>query len=228
MFKKATVVPLTTNQKVKIGDWSIIKLPNGKLAQGIKVQETFNVDEINIHLYIISDEEIKEGDWCLFFWDGGQLGSDAPKQHDSSKEHVLNSGLRKVIATTDTSLKIKTYYEIEGDQLLSLSQPSQSFIDKYITEYNKGNMITDVLVEYKETWEGVPGYPKAFKDAKMEDAILRLKINPKDNTITIKRIKDSWTREEVIQLIRDFDISLDKNDGYGGSNYRAVWIKNNL
>ena len=32
----------------------------------------------------------------------------------------------------------------------------------------------------------------------------RLKINPKDNTITIKPIKDSWNREEVVSLIKDY------------------------
>ena len=29
----------------------------------------------------------------------------------------------------------------------------------------------------------------------------KLKINSKDNTITIKKVKDSWTREEVDKLL---------------------------
>jgi hypothetical protein len=29
----------------------------------------------------------------------------------------------------------------------------------------------------------------------------RLKVNPKDNTITIKKVKDTWDREEVINLV---------------------------
>lgn len=32
----------------------------------------------------------------------------------------------------------------------------------------------------------------------------RVKVNPKDNTITIKEVKDSWTRKEVEQLLRRF------------------------
>ena len=74
--------------------------------------------------------------------------------------------------------------------------PSQQFITKYIEEYNKGNIIADVLVEYKRVFEtvakGMIGHP--------EDDISwwneKLKINPKDNTITIKKLKDSWNREE--------------------------------
>lgn len=31
---------------------------------------------------------------------------------------------------------------------------------------------------------------------------LRLKVNPKDNTITIKRVKDSWNRQEMEEKIR--------------------------
>ena len=55
---------------------------------------------------------------------------------------------------------------------------------------------------------------------------LRLKINPKYNTITIKKIKDNWNREEVVKLLfkcKDFlqtynkeSISFDK------------WIKETL
>jgi len=29
----------------------------------------------------------------------------------------------------------------------------------------------------------------------------KLKVNPKDNTITIKKLKDSWNKDEVIELI---------------------------
>ena len=36
---------------------------------------------------------------------------------------------------------------------------------------------------------------------------LRLKINPKDHTITIKKVKDSYTREEVRKLCIDAFIS---------------------
>jgi hypothetical protein len=74
-----------------------------------------------------------------------------------------------------------------------LPQPSDSFIKYFIVEYNKGNVITDVMVEYEEAEE----YDKVYGH---ENKFPRLLINS-DNTINIKLIKDSWNREEVIELM---------------------------
>ena len=125
----------------------------------------------------------------------------------------------KIIATTDISL-VKEY---------NLPEPSQSFIQKYIEEYNRGNIITDVLVEYEiksnaglghNEWvylqhiEGkryVPikieannqdiyqlGKEDTFEDYELE---CNLKVNLTDNTITIKKAKDSYSREEVDRML---------------------------
>ena len=94
---------------------------------------------------------------------------------------------REVLATTDESL--------------NLPQPSQQFIEKFVEEYNRGNIITDVLVEYElisnEEYFGNTVNPD--DDVPYFDE--RLKINHKDSTITIKKVKDSWNREEVENLI---------------------------
>jgi len=56
------------------------------------------------------------------------------------------------------------------------------------------------LVEYvdngEEDWIGDDYTGEPFWNEKIE-----LKINSKDNTITIKKVKDCWNREEVIKLI---------------------------
>ena len=98
----------------------------------------------------------------------------------------------------------------------NLPQPSQQFIQKYIEEYNKGNVITDVLVEY---------------DYLLDDrAVLpywNLKVNTKDNTITIKKVKDSWNRDEVKLELRTMHINL-----YGADKFALEqvdkWIEENL
>ena len=129
------------------------------------------------------------------------------------------TGYREVLATTDTSLLIDTYINqgdtVIGDLIIkrnsdyttglkgriNLPQPSQQFIQKFVEEYNKGNIITDVLVEYElisnEEYFGNTVNPD--DDVPYFDE--RLKINPKDNTITIKKVKDSYTKEEVENLI---------------------------
>jgi hypothetical protein len=49
-----------------------------------------------------------------------------------------------------------------------------------------------------------------------------LKLNP-DDTINIISIKDSWTREEVIELMsKSFD------RGVSRKSFDQIWIENNL
>lgn len=107
--------------------------------------------------------------------------------------------------------------------MLRLPQPSQSFIEKYVEEYNKGNIITEVMVEYTD-------WSETFNGVYMEENEEEWKVNPKDNTITIRKIKDSWNREEVISLIKDAMITgvniRDKNLIF--NDVRDNWIDKNL
>lgn len=155
------------------------------------------------HLYIISDDKIKDGNWFL------NTKTNKIYQCNNNKDFVNETYLnsfeskiyKKIISTTDLSLK--NSLNILRNNLVenTLPQPSQQFITKYIEEYNKGNIIEDVLVEYLHyecnnghvmDRETVCTYPHCGKFN-----FPKIKVNPKDNTITIKRIKDSWNREEV-------------------------------
>ena len=199
-FKRAQVIMLPTEQYTNLclgHNLSYVESKNSisidAIWKSIKLQYPYKPQ----HLYIISEDEIKEGDWFI----GDNI---------SIKQCTLNNGgninfkggwysgstnCKKIIATTDTSLTIKHKYSPYLRDW-DLPQPSQQFIEKYIEEYNNGNIITDIKVEYKRVFEtiakGMIGHP--------EDDISwwneKLKINPKDNTITIKKLKDSWNREE--------------------------------
>jgi hypothetical protein len=104
------------------------------------------------HLYILSNEEIKVGDWCIMLDSVGNVFSN-PQQYINPKTQHLNKGLRKVIATTDSSLEtftskvIKTESGHYGFKTLKPHSIPQHFIEHYINEYNKGNVISRVLVE---------------------------------------------------------------------------------
>ena len=105
-----------------------------------------------------------------------------------------------------------------------LPQPSQSFLEKYVKAYNEGKPITKVMVEYcysyrKNSDGNNIGFPVH------EPTIL--KINSKDNTITIKPIKDSWTREEVKQLIYKFATKC-LNEKFDICTQTTQWIEENL
>lgn len=184
------------------------------------------------HLYIISDDEIKEGDWFIHHSHGITTLLKAIEVKDRILDNegtsCCKSYCKKIIATTDTSLKIEIDGN-KGDLLpdvsfdINLPQPSQQFIEKYIEEYNKGNIITDILVEYEKI--NIGSYINIVKRNFIEIP----KINSKDNTITIKKLKDSWNREELTQILFQLKKDIINNHQAQITNVDINdWINKNL
>ena len=192
-FKNASVVMLSTNQKALIGDFVIgttIEENPKKLFYGKKVQEPFNCSHTNFHLYIISDDEIKVNDWYIIEFNGLKL-----TQCTSDEELISIEGrddCKKVIATTDKSLIYTNTDDIpsfvEKSELNIFPQPSKSFIEKYVRAYNSGIPIEKVLVEYNHL----------VSTFGLNNEWLKVAT---DNTITIKKIKDTYTQQEVDDLL---------------------------
>lgn len=185
------------------------------------------------HLYFLSDEEIKKGDWFLPISGIGWL-LNIPIQADGEGGYN-NEHCKKIISTTDKSLLIDykgyeygtgNYYEA----LVYLPKPSTSFIEKYVEEYNKGNVITEVLVEY-ETITKRYGSCSIGEGVTMN--VEQLKVS-KDNTITIRKVKDSWNRDEVIELLKSRESHIDchtySKQFIDKQEYRELdkWIQENL
>lgn len=210
---------LPTNEKAsfKIGDIGLHPV------QGLVINKNPNLDNIikaipksanytKQHLYILSDEKIEEGDKYLL---PNGLITEAVTNYQRPIEY------RKVIASTDESL--------------NLSKPSPTFINKYVSEYNKGNIISDIMVEYEnrdvnplsETWR--EDYIRfGLKHKENIQTLLRVSD---DNTITIRKVKDSWDREEVERLCRKaysdaFSDATDFNPLFSYSENK--WIEENL
>jgi hypothetical protein len=91
-------------------------------------------------------------------------------------------------------------------------QPSEGFIQKFIDAYNSEDPITEVMVEYNHI-QSTTGLNEEW-----------VKVNSSDNTITIRKMKDSWTREEVINLCRE---AINYGKDYNG-NLSEKWIEYNL
>lgn len=148
------------------------------------------------HLYILSSEEIKEGDLCLI---DNNVGQSKGYQVLQCKKIDIDNGwyyfkdfktgrCKKIIATTDFSLGHWNGEVIIGN-FKSLPRPSDDFIKAFVEKQGK---IDKILIEYQR--------PVHYSGEYFEN---KLKVSP-DNTITIKPIqeeKTSWNREEVIQLI---------------------------
>lgn len=219
MFKRAKVVMLPTNEKAQIH-----MTPEGHMYKSVEEFIQASQAYKSYHLYITSDDEIKEGDWCLNLKNNHIFQAsytDANNINSTDTAYDKYNSCKKIIATTNIHLgwtnigqdergnTLGNYITKGNGALLNsydLPQPSQAFIEKYVEEYNKDNIITDVLVEY----EGIETCPNnTWKNAgTMELALIsvndleypyrnKLKVNPKDNTITIKKVKDSWSRKEV-------------------------------
>ncbi len=161
----------------------------------------------NQHLYFTTDEEIKEGDWFI-----RKIEVSLGIEQYIKGDH-LYSGDKKIVATTDESLYKQDYFP-DGVKagMEQLPQPSQAFIEKYC----ELGGIDEVLVEYNEiaTWcdDGKAckcNMPK-FCPERRNGIKNILKIDA-HNTITIHPVKNSWSKEEVIQLIRTFDMTMGRD-----------------
>lgn len=265
MFKKRKVVMLSTNEKAKSGEITFNNTSNELFIIDKKtIRGWDNVPGVGYmgdhlrgqHLYILSDEEIKEGDWIL------TLEQDTMEKENKIFQvkkidmtlrsyNILGadnvryslSYSRKIIASTDNLVvDVSTH----GQSIVTpiyLPQPSQSFIEKYITEYNKGNKIEEVLVEY----EKLALYGKALlpcsshnNESNSDMSIYSdyLKVNSKDNTITIKKVKDSWTKDEIDSIkahideltVKSFEgWTIDEKMGYLAACISIKeWIEQNL
>lgn len=163
-------------------------------------------------------------------------------KHKDKYYFKTKTGYREVLATTDTSLIINDWLKtkennIQGEYESSnyLPQPSDQFIQKYIEEYNKGNIITDVDVLYESYCKHGNNCPSKgdYNKQHLCDVDYRLKVNMENNNVTIKKIKDNWNREEVELLCRDayttgYDTCMCHESNKGEDISEDNWIEKNL
>lgn len=236
MLKRAKVVMLSTNQKATLGsifkhvkkqplfDEEIDKI--GSLIININPNVTGTNEYFeHQHLYIIVREPLKNGDWVI----NNNLDT-LYQLKDVIIPLETKNNWYKVAATTDKTLFGREVYSTIEDWenkkgfKQSYPQPSKSFIEKYVQEYNKGDVIEDVMVEceFNDNYGDVeiflrePEYP--------------LKVNSKDNTITIRAIKNSFTREELKETLVKAIVEIGSSVGLGDNLDTKAndWIKKNL
>lgn len=232
MYKECNIHLLPSNEKPKIGQicknniqmfiWTQIHEDNDvtKTLAEYKRIDCFN-------LYITDDSKIKEGDWYIH----NQNGSERLLQCNSK---VLPMNAKKIIATTDTSLKLGGNTGKRQDGIsIPLPQIPKQFIGYYINEYNKGNKIERVLVEF-ESYHGINTSIAEINAISGDDSMnwrgrgdlrdFKLKLSP-TNEISIKPVENKvYTRDEVEKLI----YSAMKSRNYTPLIEFNEWIKENL
>ena len=192
MFKKREIVMMHTDGKetsaIMLGVMPNVATITKDVLDDVSDWMKFGTP---YHLYVLSDEPLNKGDLYM-----SKLHSIISKYNGTEK---LPEGWKKIVATTNLDL----------DFLLQLPQLRESFIIHFVVQYNRGNIITEIDVEYEEyhgidtsiaeinyvSGDGSLGW-KGKND--LRDVKLKININ---NTINIKSIKESWNREEVKPLL---------------------------
>ena len=192
----------------------------------------------NQHLYFTTDEEIKEGDWCLKpVYKGGIKIGYGILQVDSS--YLGGYGYdwedhHKIIATTDPKLtNVRQLKDGSGRIKSDIAQPSQAFIKAYCEQ--GGFDEVDIEYELDSDWHiDTKGLIKCKNCNIIDTNItnrhcncnLKLKVDPVHNTITTHLIEEKmYSREEVLFLLHDLCIHLQPTVQ---SHDLTEWTKENL
>lgn len=193
---------LPTNQFGDIGEFIISKYDHdGKLACGIKIQEPVKMSETRQHLYFLSENNINNGDWYHYEQFGEHIFK---KAHSKSNFENLNKSggyFKKVVATTNREFRV--HYGVTGKNGLSilkektLPKPSVEFINHYVDEYNKGDEIVMVDVEYEKYIPESFAFSMYGNDEPPTE--FQLKVNP-DNTINIFIDK---TSDDYVKFLKE-------------------------
>lgn len=156
--------------------------------------EDWSVGMLPQHLYVIIKEYVKKGDW--FIWKNNNAINQAKTDLDIINTHIEKGDVKKIIATTDTSLKIP-YNNGDMNDLIIMPQPSEEFLQRYVESFKK-ELIVDILVEYDNLGKNCNCNGSIHDGCEYLEDKIELKINTKNNTIITKRLKNNYTRSEHI------------------------------
>jgi len=117
----------------------------------------YNTELINPqHLYILSDEEIKKGDWVVAPHNGTKLVT--------TIKEITKTGfaVHGIVIGFDAGCQLTSCKKIiaSTDKTLSLPGIPQPYIEYYIEEYNKDNVIEEIELEIDTNLELCDGISK--------------------------------------------------------------------
>jgi hypothetical protein len=171
------------------------------------------------HLYILSNDKIKEGDWIGY----PNLKNWVPVQYLGGD---LTGGEKKIIATTDTSLIIKGECRIRSGRMVehyptekSLPQIPQIFIKQFINEYNKENIVNKGMVEFEQRYDDngkTSLYAKNWSIKLNQNNEISILISSKQNEDEVKEFVNTnysfFTEDTRKKMILGINSWINKNN----------------
>lgn len=150
------------------------------------------------HPYILSDEEIKEGDWYLTINNHETLLHRCRYKGTNVVDNFEKDECHKIIATTNPELLPLKYrdtpLESRSSILKGVAFIPEDFIEAYIREYNAGHPIEKVMIEYETRFLNNAN----TSELQRSEFIEVLKLRP-DGTVIISKIKERmFTIEDMI------------------------------
>lgn len=144
------------------------------------------------HLYILSDEEIKEGDWCMHLGLNMTyfkvIDVDNYKLHYDSREYFNKNTCKKIIATTNSELSIESKFPIsEGRSWVKLPEIPTQFIQEFVKRYNGGILSEKILIE----WDYQPSRTFGISGDFTTREINKMKIS-NQNTVSLLFLGYEW------------------------------------
>lgn len=238
--KRAKVHMLPTEEKTDIifvtrGSMNELRYVPTLLKEGLTLlDKEFKCQ----HLYITTDEEIKNGDKIL--WEGKIYDY----QEFMSMKTPVYTDYFKIIATTNPKLTTKEVIRV-GDRVHS---EKQDFNDQIVSTESSAELYNKSDHYFKALPQIPQDFIKAYceqggideVDVEMEeesrfayegDTRYTLKVDPIHNTITTHRIVEKmYSREEVEELCRNSHLLGMKETlpGYPKPETIDEWIKENL
>lgn len=241
-YKECRLVFFNTEESAKFKELSVT--PHDKLElSNFKGRNTYND---RIELYILSEESIQPNDWHEEFYSPHRILQNTTKE-------ILDSRFgNKVIASTDPSLGLpqpsEKFIQVYIDAYNKDKKIAKVLVEYGYQEHIKEGTIVEIASPFKHYHIGdqitirdychldtssvsvIIGGLKLYGETGAIKLIGKhLEPKLKDNNIIIKKVKNSWSREEVKQLFEAHDRYI--NTLFNVSHlkqYTVQWIEENI
>lgn len=156
------------------------------------------------HLYILSDEEIKEQ--CYAY----SITTNKVEWLSELQIKVLiKENWKKIIATTDSTLRTLIGYDRQMQSLTAIEKLLPRPSDAFIKAYCEQGGIDKVMVERIPDEDDLKEYHQEVNYRGHSDTEIEYHLKvASDNTITILPVKPSYSPEEVRNLIMQYALEV--------------------